>query len=450
MSFVAASPVAAKPQAAPRSGPGTLDPSFGDQGWAVASFGARTLGSAMAVQRNGDVVVVGTVTNRGTPSFALARFRLDGALDTTFGGDGRVTTAFTPNGGQAYAVAIDGHGRIVVAGRKHEQKAQLYDFVLARYRPDGSLDHSFGSGGKVTTGFGKDDGTATAVAIQHDGRIVVGGLLDTTGDVSERWELARYLPNGSLDPSFGDHGKVQTIFPVHTAEGYEFLSAIVVQPNGRILAGGDFFDGQACEGRAALARYLPDGTLDPSFGTKGTILTAFGGRNDSIVIALARAGKGDLVAAGRTASLGCGGEPPPEHPQFVVARYKPDGTLAPHFGAKGVVITGFHKPLKDVFNATFTGVAVQKDGKVVAAGWESDSSQPATVGSAMVLARLLPSGQLDPAFGQDGKVVAEYPAGQEAMAEGVGLEPSGRIVAGGTVRPDKPDEYSVVVARFLG
>ena len=184
-----------------------------------------------------------------------------GALDTSFGGDGRVVTDF---GGEesAFAVALQQDGRIVAGGQFGDPTRGTLHFGLARYRRNGQLDPTFGGDGRVTLGFpgpnSRRAGQVQAVVVQPDGRILAGGFFASFG-----FALARFRPNGSLDTSFSGDGVATT--NRLNASG---ISAIALQPNGKIVAAGSAFDGT---GRLdfALARFLPNGKLDQSFGDGG-------------------------------------------------------------------------------------------------------------------------------------------------------------------------------------
>jgi uncharacterized delta-60 repeat protein len=212
---------------------GILDTSFGDSGLVTTDFGGGVdRAFALALQPDGKAVVVGD----SDANFALARYNLDGSLDTSFGSGGKVITTF---GGadQASGVVLQADGKIVVAGQT--DTGTSIDFALARYNPDGSLDATFGTGGRVTTNFtGSSDDVASAVAVQFDGKIVVGG------DADGNFALARYNPDGNLDASFGSEGKVTT-----NLGSDDVIHALVLQPDGAIVVVGESND------QFALARY---------------------------------------------------------------------------------------------------------------------------------------------------------------------------------------------------
>src|SRR5207247_2165686 len=139
--------------------------------------------------------------------FALARYNADGSLDATFGTGGKVTTDFAGDDDQAFAVVLQSDGKIVVAGEA--KTSRRGDFALARYNANGSLDATFGTGRKVTTDFAGDDDAAFGVALQTGGKIVaaggarIGGFRAANAGRGEDFALARYNANGSLDATFG-------------------------------------------------------------------------------------------------------------------------------------------------------------------------------------------------------------------------------------------------------
>jgi uncharacterized delta-60 repeat protein len=162
---------------------GDLDNTFGGDGRVVTAFAGDATGIAVAVQADGKIVVAGRVAQK----FALTRYTTSGALDPTFGGDGRVVTGFA---GDAFAsgVAIPTDGRIVAAGRLTPFRGDGSKFALARYNTSGAPDPTFGGDGKVTTGFDPRGASANGVAIQADGKIVVAGT-----HFPRKFALARYL-----------------------------------------------------------------------------------------------------------------------------------------------------------------------------------------------------------------------------------------------------------------
>jgi uncharacterized delta-60 repeat protein len=341
---------------------GSMDATFGSAGKVTTDFGGDgDRADSVALQLDGKIVAAGTTSTPGVGGFshfALARYNSDGSLDATFGSGGKVITDF---GGGAEAVALQPDGKIVAAGSASPGATIFFDFALARYNPDGSLDATFGSGGKVTTEFTGGSDRASAVALQPDGKIVAAGTAFT--GTSYNVALARYKPDGSLDATFGSGGKVTTEF----TGNFDQANAVALQPNGKIVAAGNTGAGTSHD--FALARYNPDGSLDATFGSGGKVTTDFTGGSDQAT-ALSLQPNGKIVAAG-TASTGTILE-------FALVRYKKHGGLDPSFGSGGKVTTDFTGS-----NDVAWGVALQPDRKIVAVGGAG------TVNSDFALARYL-------------------------------------------------------------
>jgi uncharacterized delta-60 repeat protein len=281
-------------------GGGKFDPSFGQQGEVTTDFGGADVATAVVRLPDGRFVVAG----RSGQDFAVARYTFKGDPDTTFGTQGRVVTDFGGDD-RAEAVALQSDGRIVVAGRSDG------DFALARYTTTGGLDTTFDGDGRVTTDFSGGQDGALAVAVQSNTEIVAAGTTDQAG--SSDFALARYLPDGSLDASsdplesaFGVGGKVTTDFGGTDPEA---AYGVAIQPNGRIVAAGGAL------GDFALARYAFDGSLDTSFGSGGMLTTNFTGTDvgEAVVLQL----NGAIVVAGTTSA----GD------DFALARYAGDSTI---------------------------------------------------------------------------------------------------------------------------
>jgi len=388
---------------------GGLDTSFGIGGKVSTAFGGSN--TAMGLQADGKVVMVG-----GSASdFLLARYNPDGSLDPSFGTGGLVTSDV--GGGsadEARGVAIQSDGKIVVVGNAAvgltANNLVNFDFAVARYNTDGSLDATFGNGGKVTTDFNGQFDRAFAVAIQSDGRIVVAGNVGfpIVSGIATDFGIARYNANGALDATFGSGGKVTT----DIAGGVDIAQNVIVQANGAILVSGVVSIGSSSGlDHGALARYDANGILDPGFGTAGKLTLA----NLSLGEGLAVQGDGRIVVAG-SARVGA-------TRQFALMRLSaagaPDGT----FGTAGLVTMGLST--QDDFSRA---VALQPDGKIVVAGLSSNS-----VNSDFAVARFDPSGAPDASFGSGGKLTLDF-FGSSDGAENVLVQPDGKILLGGFAR----------------
>jgi uncharacterized delta-60 repeat protein len=286
---------------------GSLDTTFGNDGKVIAGltrFNNRThafdnSAQAVAVQSDGKIVVAGFVgggPNLDTgPDFGLIRYNVNGSPDTSFGTNGIALTDFFGSVDDARSLILQPDGKIIVVGDIVNLPANTnHDFGLARYNSDGTLDASFGSGGKVVTDFFRTADSAQAVALQANGKIVTAGYV-YGGGIDYDFGLARYNPDGSLDRTFGTNGKINTDF-----SGREMAGAVTIQPDGKIIAGG-FASPSPSPGFTrsfvALARYRSDGSLDSSFGVNGKVTVDFFGKRNAAT-ALAMQPDGKLVVAG--------------------------------------------------------------------------------------------------------------------------------------------------------
>jgi uncharacterized delta-60 repeat protein len=354
----------------------------------------------MTLQDDGKILLVGESSLSfagGTGyDFGIVRLDADGSLDDTFHAGGVVLTDFTcamDHIDEAGAdVAIQPDGKIVVAGYADDgvvwDSPTWGEFALARYNPDGSRDASFGADGVVSDAFGASQVRANAVAIQDDGKIVVGGHARFGYPGSGlHWDyfdfaVARYHPDGTRDTSFGSNGLVTTDLGLPSNDyPCDFISDIAIQPDGKIVAvGSTGFNGRDL----AIARYEPDGSLDAAFGTGGTITYNFGASSASgngLVIQ----DDGRIVVVGYLSLAGS-----PTGADMLVARLNEDGSLDTSFDSDGFASIDFGA-MTDVAS----DIAFPPGGKILVGGradhvdtsrdfalvlLESDGSLDTTVG----------------------------------------------------------------------
>ena len=236
---------------------GSPDPSFGSSGVVTTQIGYDSVGYAVALQSDGQIVVAG-FANVAPTGFAVARYNsADGSLDTTFNSGGALPgTVTTVIGSEAiaYALAIDSSGNLVAAGVSDDA------FALVRYLPDGSLDSTFGSAGVVTTGItGTSNSQIYGMAIQPNGQIVVVGFADAY------LALARYNTDGSLDTTGFNSGGSQPGVVTTSINMYVAATCVTLNGTGQIIVGGYSDEG------GLIARYNTDGSLDTTFGTTNGI-----------------------------------------------------------------------------------------------------------------------------------------------------------------------------------
>ncbi|MFO0846310.1 MAG: hypothetical protein U0797_28700 [Gemmataceae bacterium] len=244
---------------------GALDPTFGTNGSVTTGFAKKQTDeiAAIAIQPwDQKIIAVGYVNDNRT--WGVVRYNTNGTLDTTFNGTGKVT-GFVGKGTayeQAQAVVVQADGKIVVVGRVTGAEGYL-DFAVARYNPNGSLDTTFGTGGKVLTDFrseqpgSRSEDSAYGVALQPDGKIVVVGKAN--GIAPDDFAVARYNPNGTLDTTFAGDGKLLVVSPFG---GGAYFDSVALQSDGKIVASGGY-------GLAWVARLQTNGVLDPSFDGDG-------------------------------------------------------------------------------------------------------------------------------------------------------------------------------------
>ena len=377
---------------------------------------------ATALQPDGRILAAGVSEANGTYDFALARYTPAMELDPTFGQGGVVLTDFGKSYDWAYAMALLPDGKILLAGVSSLSGSK--DFALARYTSDGKLDPSFGQGGLVT----EQTRSLTAdiirgIAVQPDGRIVVAGVsyedVATVGPNGD-FMVARYLPNGQSDLTFGLGGVMTTDFG---DQSYDEPYAVVLQPDGKIVLGGYTNHGNGPgvlfgADQLAMARYGSNGLLDPSFA-KGGRLIFDGGSLDERILAMALAPDGSLLAGGYV-----NGE---KRSDLMLASVRTDGTLTPGFGTdgKGLSISDL-----GTFSERISSLLVQRDGKILAGG------QTAVAHNAdFAIFRYDSHGFFDQAFGRSGVASFDF-EGREDRVHGLARQPDGKIVAVGQSEAD--------------
>ncbi len=317
---------------------GSLDTSFNTTGKVTTDFGDRDeKGNDVAVQPDGKIIVVGN----SDYDVVVLRYNSDGSLDTTFSGDGIVTTAVGPSASDGFAVTIQSDGKIVVAGRSVNVLTDD-DFTVLRYNSNGSLDASFGNSGVVITDFDDhDDNHASTVAIQSDGKILVAGSSWSIPDNKSDCVLIRYDGGGNLDTTFNSTGFVVT------GLGETRCNDVVIQHDGKIVAVGTNYDGDDHD--VVVIRYNSDGSLDTSFNNTGIVMTDLD--SDDYAQSVALQSNGKIVVAGSIDQ------------NFALMRYKSDGSPDTGFSTSGIVTTSI-----GTISAFGQALAIQPDGKIVVAG----------------------------------------------------------------------------------
>jgi uncharacterized delta-60 repeat protein len=395
---------------------GDADATFGSAG-AVSTDIAGTLDVAMdlAIQSDGKIIAVGSASpnNNFGGDVALVRYNSNGSLDTTFGGSGKVRSDF---GNKEYidAVVIQNDGKIVVGGCM-EYANYDQDFLLVRYNENGTLDGSFGVGGKVTLDFGSH-GTdwVHELLLQPDGKIIAVGE-GTSG--FNAFGLARYDSNGTLDATFGTAGKVITIVGGNSSSA----NAAVLQSDGKILVAGEGPGGGGFISVAAV-RYLANGSKDPSFGSGGEMIDNVG-ITEAQGVAVGLDGNIYLAAAINDTKL------------TQLFSYTTSGVKRTSFGTGGALTIA-----PGGWLGSRLGVVAQPDGKIVAA--VTSNSTGGYFGN-WTIARVSPAGVFDATFGTNGKVTTTAGDPTRAEVHAVGLQADGKLVVAGYA------SWNMRVARYL-
>jgi uncharacterized delta-60 repeat protein len=366
---------------------GTRDTTFGSAGAFYAQMSNQVATQsreplsevrALALQGNGDIIAAGEATNdSGGGQFALVRLLPTGALDTSFGSQGKVIvqpgSAVSSGIAGAYAVALQSDGKIVTAGWADDSGGHPA-FAILRLNSDGSLDQSFGSGGQIVVQLGQSPTSpysyAQSLVIEPDRTIAVAGIAN---DVSGNYEfaLARLNANGSPYAGLGPVGQVRVQVAAAQQSPQSGAYGLALQSNGRLVAGGYARD-PGSDARApyelALARFNPDGTLDSSFGSGGKVRvqTATGDAPYSYAAALALQSDDKIVVAGASGPNPANGAPTYG---FLAARFNTEGTLDTTFGSGGTVSVQMGSQDHSLPPWSYArAVAFQADGRILAAG----------------------------------------------------------------------------------
>jgi uncharacterized delta-60 repeat protein len=420
---VATALVAALPAIGGSARAGDVDLRFGKRGVALVDLRGTEYARAVDVAKNGSILVAGYTTraSRGFYDFAIARLKGSGGLDKTFSGDGKTATDFGDSE-IAFAVAAAPGGKVVAAGIRTElsgffnEDCCYSDLVVARYTSKGKLDPAFGDGGKVVVDLQSSagqDGFVSAVAVQPDGKVIIGATgvvsptVPTQPDLRESvvsMIIVRLDNTGILDPTFGTGG----ITALNVDGATNSLADLELQGDGSVVVAGTT-DAADSPGYI-VARLLTTGTLDPTFGPGGFVRTAFdGGRASAAALAI-HAKSGKVVVAGRRTGT---------RSAVVLARYLPDGSLDAAFSKDGRVVSGSKQEM------AANDLAVGPDGKPVVLAGVLSCPPPCTSLGRVV--RWTTKGSVDKKFGYKGMIDIPAPL---LFAYGLAVQGSKLLVAG--------------------
>jgi uncharacterized delta-60 repeat protein len=386
--------------------PGDLDTTFAGNGKKTINFGGIDKPHAVLVQPNGRIVVAGggAAANR----FCVARLRGNGLLDTTFGSRGKRVISFGGEEESAFGAALQPDGKIVLVGDSD------FRVAVVRLNPNGSFDTTFSGDGKTTFTWGAIS-RATSVLVLPNGKLLVSGF---SGPEGGNIQVARLMPTGALDTTFGTGGKAPIDFG-----GDDFGASIARQPNGRILVAGRSVPTQTgavvAVGGGVVARLRTKGALDPDFDGDGRLMLPGGG---SLSAVLVQPDRKILVVGNAMGSA-----------KMTVTRLMPNGSLDTTFDGDGTATIDIG-PDSDRAN----DAVLQPDGRIVVAGYSAAVNSPTAV------ARVNGNGTPDLGFGDGGKVTIDF--GAATFGNAVALQANGRIVVAG--QRTGTDDFAV--ARLLG
>ncbi len=382
---------------------GSLDTTYGTNGFYTIDTGANETAFGLVIDADGSSFVLGEwndysgqfVGGETVQDFAVAKLTPAGILDTSFGGDGFVTTGVVGSyavGDSAFGVVEQADGKIIVGGSLNFQNQG--DVALVRYLADGSVDTTYGDRGVAIIDIGNEIGYEFDVTMQADGKVIVAG--PTTIDFDNSFAVARVNTDGTLDNTFGTNGTA-----VVSANGNIYATAVVVQNDGKIVIGGY---GYTNEGRYILTRLNPDGSMDDDFGMQ--FYSGFSGTIED----LAMQGTKIIVTGGNNGDAAA------------TLRINEDGTRDFTFGNNGVAFTNLSFQYE-----SGTEVVVQPDNKIVIA-----SSDRVGNTSDWAVERYNANGTLDTSFGNNGLFTLDVTGGFDGDAlNTLALQADGKILIGG-------------------
>ncbi len=289
----------------------------------------------MVIQDDDKIIISGTIYSSSSSDFAMTRYNPNGTLDNTFGNNGTVVTDFNNDYDVCKSMILQSDGKIILAGTS-KHITELNNFGVARYNIDGTLDTTFGTNGTLSLNLGSQyysntNDNATSIKLQSSGKLVIGGYADKQDQWSfpKRIAVIRLNLNGTLDASFGVNGK--SIITSYTGLGDEYLESLIIGNNDEIIVGGHGYNNSISSRKPFIGKFDINGQLQTSFGTNGFVIDSNGGgrifslslRNDKI-FAIGNKNMGTYF-----------------NYDFMTLRYNYDGSLDTSFDLDGVLYTNF-------------------------------------------------------------------------------------------------------------
>lgn len=415
-----------------------LDLTFGNSGKVTTHIGNLEDAITSIVQQpDGKIVACGVseVTEEEEFRTYVCRYNTNGTLDTSFGTNGKVGFDYLFHEVIDPKIKLQSDGKILIATNVGLEWWE-YDFLLVRLNADGSYDSGFGTNGIVITNFeesehGNSQNTTRAIELQPDGKIILAGESGDLGQF-ENFAVARYNSDGTLDTTFGSNGKLSINIGTNSIGPYSIdgIYAVKLQSNGKIILAG-YTDAQNSIEvyNSALVRLNTDGTIDTSFGTNGKTITNIPASSGGVcTISITNE---NAIIAGSIINFNSNG-----NTKIGLLKYDSNGNLDTTFGTNGITMTQINDT---AMIDTIWDIALQQDGKIVAAGYSLNTTID------MVVLRYTSNGVLDTAFDTDGILVTDFASAVDG-ALSLLIQPDGKIVVGG-LSGTAPD-YEFALARY--
>lgn len=409
-----------------------LDTTFGVNGKVTTSFGSLITGIGdLAIQSDGKIIALGNINNY--LGFGLARYNVDGSLDSSFGTNGKViNTDFFQCRSSGFKLTSD--GKIIVAASRRLGQFSGEDILLIKYNSNGTLDSSFGQNGYVVTDLNSSIEYTSDISIQSDNKIIVSSL---------RRKIIRYTDLGALDTTFGVNGIV-TLSPLGTnispsLDSNEYINDVRQQSNGKIIISGITDRNHVPEDwDSYLLRLNIDGTIDTTFGTNGFIINDINGKNEFTSIEILN---DDSIIASGISSIN------DLTLQIILSKFYSNGAFDTSFGTNGIIITQTNNT--NLIDYCFD-MRLQSDGKIICVGqsgrgfnFNGGTSQP----SDMLLLRYNTDGSLDSTFSPSGYITTSFDGNIYNNGRAVAIQNDGKIVIGGDTLNETTGQ-SFALARY--
>ena len=394
--------------------PGALDPTFGNNGKITLDFFEESdEAKDVAIQTDGKILVAGTINLNFNIQFAIVRYNEDGTLDNTFSDDGKANVQFGTNGFSSLeSLVIQPDGKILVAGTTFS--TNNYQLAIARLNSDGALDNTFSGDGLFTSSFATNVFCGD-MTLDNVGNIIAAGASGLMG-VDNHISVIRVLNNGTLDIGFGNNG-LQRV-DIGTQSG---ALSVIVQNDGKIVAAGRTDDGVYND--FAITRFLSNGALDATFDGDGKRTFSLA-EYDDYATSILQLPNGKLLLGGIS------------NTEFALVQLNENGSNNTSFSGDGIVQADMNDSFDEIQD-----IALDTDGNIVAVGHSAYNIYD------LAVLRFLPNGTLDNLFSFDGKTTIDFLATYD-YGFAVALQQDGKIVVAGST--DNNGNSDFAVARLQG